>query len=319
MKNTVVLVFFLALFSSCIFVQAEEPVAAGWSIPTNLGNGSSPKFCNDNENGLILTFNKDEQLFQSRFQNDGTWSSPVQIASTTSENTFVASDKNETQYVLQEKDGEITISHKVKSGPDSKPETIVKGQKKVHTGILHFSIDQTGTKHLLFSRTKNFEYGYQYPGSDVFYIRNKNGIWENEVMIAEKMSISRTWEIPGISVTPMGKVYVCSYHDLISFSGEGIINKEVCPVHDLYMAERIAADDNGNIHIVYQSYADDGKCDRGSLYYVSRQTDGWSKPARVGSQYSERIPDLTLTADKKIIVSWEGPDGDILISLKDTK
>lgn len=305
------------LFWCSLTAHASEPDPNGWSAPVSLGSGVSPKFSLDFRKNLVLTFDRDEKLYQSRLQENGSWSEPLLIASTTSGNEFMAYDGAGVLHAAKCLNGGIAISLQQAEGTWSKPEQIVAGKKKSTTDILHFSIDAAGTKHLLFSSTKHFEYGADYPGSDVYYKKQVGGDWEKELLVSKDMSICRTFEVPGIAVAPNGGVFVCSYNQLYSLSGKGGFNQVACPVHDFGMPVRVAAGEGGTLHFIHHSFAEDGNYDSDTLKYICLRPDGtWCGASKIGPQYAERVPDLFLASSTSLFAAWEDTEGNILVSKK---
>lgn len=298
-------------------VHASEPASKGWSVPVSLGSGVSPKFSLDSRKNLVLTFDRDEQLYQSRHQENGSWSEPLLIASVTSENEFTSYDGAGVLHAAKSLNGGVAISLRQSEGPWSKPEQIIAGKKESSTDILHFSIDAAGTKHLIFSCTKHFEYGSDYPGSDVYYKKQVGGIWKNELLVAKSMSICRSFEVPGIAVAPNGDVFVCSYNRLYSLSEKGGFSQMACPVPDFGMPVRVAAAEDGALHFIYHSFAEDGKYDPDTLKYTSfRPGNAWSGTSKIGPQHAERVPDLFLASNTSLFAAWEDTEGNILVSKK---
>ncbi|HEY9069520.1 MAG TPA: hypothetical protein VIV61_04630 [Candidatus Ozemobacteraceae bacterium] len=297
----------VAFFIFGLFLPVSATPPAGWPAPANLGIGSSPTFRNSPDGDLTLTFERDEQLFQSHFEASGSWSTPVLSATATSAAGFRATDPDGVSFLACTKeDGSICVS------PPS--ETVVAGPGKIRSDILHFSIDGSGTKHLLYARTQEYDTGSDYSGSDVFYRKQVGNVWADEIPVASGLSISRTFQLPGISVTSQGRVHLCSYRDIYHGAGEGQFTRERCPIQDFSMPARIAADANDTLHFVYQSFAEDAPYDQDRLKYVSKGPAGWGQPEVVGIQYAERIPDLTITPAGELFIAWEDPDGNILVT-----
>lgn len=316
-SDRIVLLFLWTVFWCPLTAHASEPASKDWSVPVSLGSGASPKFSLDSRKNLVLTFERDEQRYQSRLQENGSWREPLLIASTTSENGFMAYDGAGVLHAAKSLNGGIAISLQQAEGTWSKPEQIVAGKTKSNTDILHFSIDAAGTKHLLFSCTKHFEYGSDYPGSDVYYKKQVGGAWEKELLVSKNMSICRTFEVPGIAVAPNGGVFVCSYKRLYSLSGKGGFKQVACPVPDFGMPVRVAAGEDGTLHFIYHSFAEDGTYDPDTLKYISFRPDGtWSGASKIGPQYAERAPELYLASNTSLFAAWEDTEGNILVSKK---
>ncbi|HOY68619.1 MAG TPA: hypothetical protein PLP29_17210 [Candidatus Ozemobacteraceae bacterium] len=304
-------VFFVSAFSC----PAPGASPAAWPAPFNLGSGSSPVFRAAPGGVLTLTFERDEQLFRSRLEANGSWSAPVMIATTTVTGGFTASDASGASFLARTReDGSIIVSPNPGNGSQPSPETVIEGTRGVQTDILHFSIDGSGTKHLLYARTKAYDTGSDYPGSDVFYRTQAGGLWGTETPIASGMSISRTFQVPGISVTSRGHLHLCSYGDIYHVPGEGNVTRERCPIQDFSMPSRVAAEENDTLHFVYHSFAEGAPYDQDCLKYVSKGPGGWGRPEIIGAQYAERVPDLFLTPAGELFITWEDPDGNLLVT-----
>lgn len=311
-----VISLFGLLLLCAMTANAANGVTPVWTTPCNLGSGSDPVFSLDSRNQVSVSFTGEEHNLQSRLQADGTWTEPAPIASGLPENTILVFDKAGQEWIAQEKDEEIAISKAGHDGAATAREVVVEKQKNVYVQLLHFSIDNQGFFHLLYGRTPEYDCEANNPGADVFYRRFSGKAWEKELLVAKKMSLSRTWQKPGFAVNAQGRVYVCSYNDLYSFDEKNAVVKETCPIADISMPMAIVAQGTDTLHIIYHPYAEKVAYEKNSLSFVTRQNGTWSKPCTIGSQAAERNPAIILTPAQEIFTAWEDPDSNIRVSMR---
>lgn len=313
LKNIIFVVF--SLFMLLTTAMADDAAAAGWSAPVKLAGGSEPVFKLDSNDQLSVSFEGDEQTMTARLQENGSWTKPEPAPSVTHANVLqiVAS---ETKWLVENIAGEILFSFSASGSVSGKKQVVVEKREKTCLTLLHFSADSSGTLHLLYGRTPEYESEAENPGMDVFYRRYSAGSWEKELPVVEKLIYSRTWQKPGIAVNPQGRVFVCSYKELYSFDATGKIHKEICPIEDFSMPLAVVANGSATLHFIFHASRENAESVDDNLYYVSKKADDWSKPVSIGRQPAERQHSLALTAGSELYVAWEDPDGNVMVSRK---
>lgn len=314
--NNRILVFALGILLLWpLAVRAESAGGPVWRTPVSLGTGSEPIFQLDPRQGLSVMYVGEDRTLQSRRLENGGWGKPERVASGFPERALLAFDRDGSRRMSVEQGGEIAVSTLGPDGAVLKREVIVEKRNNDYLLLLHYSIDGRGVSHLLYGRTPHYDHEFQNPGSELFYRRSPGSAWDKELLVTPKMSLSRTWQTPGVAVGREGRVFVCSYKDLFSFAEDGAVKTETCPLPDFGMPVAMAAQGTGTLHIVYHPFSEDKPFEANSLLYVKRQDGAWGKPVKIGSQPGESRPALVLTSANELYAAWEGPDGELLVSM----
>ncbi len=314
MQPKIIIFAVLALFVILAPVMADNTIAEGWSAPVVLGSGSEPVLKQDANGRLSVRFEGDEQAMTAGLQENGSWTTPEPVGSEAGANALqiAASD---TQWLVENIDGAILFSF---SGSDSVPgkkEVVAEKREKSYLTLLHFAADSFGTLHLLYGRTPEYDTAAENTGMDVFYRRYAGSGWEKELPVADKLIYSRTWQKPGIAITPQGRVFICSYNDLYSVDKAGEVRKEACPIADFSMPLAVVANGSDTLHFVFHASRENAESVDDNLYYVSKKGDDWGKPVSIGKQPAERQHSI-IAAGRELYVAWEDPDGNIMVAKK---
>ena len=294
----------LVFFNFNLLSRAEA--TGGWSAPVNLGAGYGPEFTSDIKHNFKLTFERDDKLFQSFYQNNGKWSKPEASGKLNLDKPVTAFNKDgKLHEVIGKADG-IYYSQE-----NSVPVKITSNAKDYSSYPLYLYIDEKEVKHMI------YVYGKSKDAPNLMYKRQvKNGNWEKNYTVANKINLFRTWQYPGITITPSGNIYICTYNDLFSKIDNGPWKKEKCKFDNIYMPVKVVADNNENLHFLYYSWKENRDASLNALYYVCCKSGKWSQPVKVGDQHSERIPCLMITGTNELLAAWEDKDGNIRVSRK---
>lgn len=315
MQPKIIIFAVLALFVILAPVMADNTIAEGWSAPVVLGSGSEPVLKQDANGRLSVRFEGDEQAMTAGLQENGSWTTPEPVGSEAGANALqiAASD---TQWLVENIDGAILFSFSGSGSVPGKKEVVVEKREKTYLTLLHFSADSSGALHLLYGRTPEYDTASENQGMDVSYRRYSGSDWEKELPVVAGLIYSRTWQKPGIAITPQGRVFICSYNDLYSFDKAGEVRKETCPIADFSMPLAVVANGSGTLHFVFHASRENAETVDENLYYVTKTGDEWSKPVSIGKQPTERLHSIFLAAGRELYVAWEDPDGNIMVSKK---
>jgi len=264
-------------------------------------------------------------IYYTRRENNGTWSSPVNISNNpgTRDRPQVVVDRSGIVHVVWTDfttgSGDIYYARRGSDGTWSSPQNI--SNTLMESLNPQLAVDGSGAIHVVWADST--------PGpEDIYYAqRGSDGTWSSPKNISNSSECSRA---PQLAVDKGGTVHLMwsesdsnlengeIFYARRSSNGTWSSPQNISNTPGGSDSQQFVLDESGVIHVVWA----DGVSDTSDIYYVKQSSDGvWSSPQNISNLGHSGAPQLTVDQDRTVHVVWSDPifpsQGNIFYAYRD--